>query len=347
MPSPLRGMAGGWTSLYAGDVLKDRRQSYVDLEAALKAKVLVYVTGDRPGLESQVSQEATDYFVHHLDAIGPVSRIALYLYTRGGQTLAAWSIANLLQQFCDELIVVVPAKAHSAGTLLCLSADHIVMTKQATLGPIDPSVNGPLNPQVAGAGPQVRVPVSVEAINSFIEFVRDTAGTEAVPAILSQLATQVHPLVLGDAYRSRTQIRMLAKRLISRQLTDEPKVDKVLDFLCSESGSHDYAIYRREAQKDLELNIRKPSQTDYAIIKSIYDDIASELELTTPFDPAVVLGGRPVAPYAFRRGLVESLAGGCHVFVTEGSIKAVPPGPAAILGGIQNQTTFEGWRHEP
>jgi hypothetical protein len=38
------------------------------------------------------------------------------------------------------------------------------MTKQARLGPIDPQVNGPLNPAIAG-NPQGRAPVGVEEIN--------------------------------------------------------------------------------------------------------------------------------------------------------------------------------------
>jgi membrane-bound ClpP family serine protease len=82
--------------------------------------------------------EVLDHFVKHLDAIGDVPKISLLLYTRGGSTLAAWSIVNLVRQFCDQFEVIVPFKAHSAGTLVCLGADSILMTKQATLGPVDP-----------------------------------------------------------------------------------------------------------------------------------------------------------------------------------------------------------------
>ena len=75
----------------------------------------------------------------------------LFLYTRGGSTSASWSISNLIQQFCDEFEVIIPSKTHSGGTLLSLGAKTIVMTKQAKLVPIGPSVNTPLNPQVPGA----------------------------------------------------------------------------------------------------------------------------------------------------------------------------------------------------
>ena len=52
----------------------------------------------------------------------------------------------MIRLFCDEFEVIVPSKAHSTATLICLGADRVVMTKQATLGPIDPGINDPPNP---------------------------------------------------------------------------------------------------------------------------------------------------------------------------------------------------------
>ena len=259
---------------------------------------------------------------------------------------------NLLRQFCDELEIIVPAKARSGGTLICLGADKIIMTKQATLGPIDPSINGPLNPQIPGAGPQARVPVSVEAINGYVEFARASLGKEdgsGMAAVLGHFAAQVHPLALGEAYRSRAQIRMLARRLVGKQLSDDTKIEKVLNFLCSESGSHDYAIFRREARGELGLRVEKPDDAGYKVIKSIYDDIARELELATPYDPNVLLGPDTTKTYEFRRGLVESLKGGTHVHVSKGTVqkRQIQLQPGFTQNAIQDERTFEGWLHEP
>ena len=256
----------------------DRRQMYEDWEAARKTRVMLYATGDRRGLETQLHGEVLDYFAHHSDAIGDVETITVFLYTRGGSTLAAWSLTNLLRQFCKTLRIVVPSKAHSAGTLMSLGADSIMMTKQATLGPIDPSVNGPLNPEIPGAPPQVRAPVSVEAINGFLDFAKD-AGLEdpnQVLPIFLRLTERVHPLVLGDVYRSRSQIRMLGKRLLARQVADETKLEPILDFLCGGSGSHDYTINRREAKEDLGLKIEKPDDELYPSV--IHQLIACAVE---------------------------------------------------------------------
>src|SRR5688572_16994226 len=159
--------------------------------------------------------------------------------------MASWSIAKLLRKFCKELEVIVPERALSGGTLICLGADRIIMTKQASLGPIDPSINHPLNPG--------KVSVSVEAINGYLDFLRDALPDEAdLSQHVLQLSTQIHPLVLGQVYRTRAQIRRLGDTLLSKQLgNDEARRKKILDFLCSESGSHDYTIDRNEGRDQL------------------------------------------------------------------------------------------------
>ena len=125
---------------------------YRQLEEIYSSKIITYITSDKAGFEAQIAQDVIDYFINQLDTIGIVEKITLYLYTRGGDTAAAWNIVNLLRQYCDELQVIIPHKAHSAGTLISIGANSIIMTKQATLGPIDPSINTPLNPAIPGNG---------------------------------------------------------------------------------------------------------------------------------------------------------------------------------------------------
>ncbi len=330
---------------------QDRLDLYKSLEQNRNSKLLVYVTGDRQGLETQIHPEILNLLVDHMDAMGIVPKISLYLYTRGGQTLAAWSIANLIDQFCDSFEVLVPSKAHSAGTLICLGANALVMTKQATLGPIDPSVNTPLNPSIPGGPPTARYPVSVEAINGFIELAKEIGQrTNAdMTSFLSALTANVHPLVLGQAYRTRGQIRMLGGRLLSKHMEGDEEIEKILSFLCSESGSHDYTIYRQEAREDLGLNVESPSEDLYGIMKAIYDDIADELKLTDPYNSAVLLGGQNEVTYEFRRAIVESLDGGSHQFRSEGILRkhrVVDPNTGVTQEGIEDRRIFEGWRYE-
>lgn len=336
----------------------ERMPFYQAIEKERNSTLLVYATGDRPGLETQIHPEILDYFIEHLDIIGKPKRISLFLYTRGGSTLGAWSLVNLIKQFCDEFEVIIPSKAHSAGTLISLGASTIMMTKQATLGPIDPSLTSPLNPPnpMVPQNPNVRVPVSVESIKGYFQLATEDLSIHNqsdLKDIFIHLSNHVHPLVLGDVFRSRTQIQMLAKKLLSKHITDSKKLDEIISFLCSDSGSHDYTIYRREAMEVLGLNIEKPSDSFYKIIKSTFESIKSELELTVPFDPKIILGSNNAVDYQARRVLIESIHFGSHVYVSEGTmqrnsqqIAQPPPLPQLTRTIIEDQRKFEGWRTE-
>ncbi|MCY4324571.1 MAG: serine protease, partial [Betaproteobacteria bacterium] len=147
-----------------------RKALIESLQKERGTKAIVYVTSHRKGASAQIAGSAVDVFVDHLDDIlddiGPNGRISLILQTRGGETPAAWRLVNLIRMFCDELEVITPHECMSAGTLIALGADRIVMTKQATLGPIDPSIQHPLSPQIPKATGALRCPVSVESVNS-------------------------------------------------------------------------------------------------------------------------------------------------------------------------------------
>lgn len=260
--------------------------------------------------------------------------------------MAAWSIVNLLRQFCKELEVIIPSKCLSAGTLLSLGANNIVMTKQATIGPIDPSVNGPLNPQVNIGGQLQAWAVSVEEIKGYIAVAKEEFGIEddaGLAQILHSLSEKIHPLVLGRVYRTKAQIQMLAKKLLVNQISKPDDVDPIISFLCSESGSHDYTINRVEAL-ELGLKVEKPNEELYQLIKEIYDDIKSELQLGQPFDAAAILGASNSLDYQAVRCLVEAPDTCSYQIRTEMRLSRV----GQIHGGPQNPINTvilnEGWK---
>lgn len=320
-----------------------RSKLFKKIEAARSSKVICYVTGDRRQLETQISPEVIDLFVEHLDAIGPTAKISLILHTNGGDTSAAWRLINLLHTFCDEFEVIIPSKAMSAGTLLSLGADKIVMTKQAALGPIDPSVNHPLGPAVPTV-PNMRAAVSVEAVRGYLDAAREMGvSNEQMVHVLVDLSNKVHPLVLGEIFRSRSQIRFLADKLLRRQVTDQAQAKEIIDFLCAESGSHDYTINRREAV-ELGLRVEKPGDDLYKLIRSVHLSFTEELQLLEPFDPHAMLGGAPTASYSLPRAIIESRSAGCHQFLSEGAISVVAaPVPGAVVG-LKDDRRFDGWR---
>ena len=328
----------------------ERIALYAKIEKARESRLLAYVTGDRQGMETQIHPEVLDRIADHVDGFGLPNRISLYLYSRGGNTLAGWSIVNLLRQFCDDLEVIVPAKAHSTATLIAMGADRVLMTKQATLGPIDPSVNGPLNPPAPGQPPNVRVPISVEDVTAYFELARNQLAADGqadlAPAFV-KLTEQVHPIALGNVYRARQQIKMLATRLLEQHMRgDDEKIGEITKFLCSESGSHDYTMNRREAEA-LGLPIEKPGDELYKMIKSVYDDVREELELNSRYNPNVLLAGQQMRDYEVTRALIESTTGGTDKFISKGTLtRQQLQTPVGLQEAIKDERKLEGWRHE-
>ena len=328
----------------------NRKSFYQKIEAEHKSKVIAYVTGDRPGMETRIGADTPDIFLEHLDCIGKVNRLSLILYTRGGDILAAWNLVNLLREFCNELEVIVPNKCRSAGTLVSLGANKIIMTKQATLGPIDPSITRSMSPMIPGTNPPQPLPISVESVKGYFSLLKEefgAKGDDALSAAYIKLTDYIHPLVLGDVYRSQKQIQMLADKLLRMSYRDKKKIKSIVSFLCSDSGSHDYTISRSEA-KTLGLHVESPSQETYTELKAWFLDIVTELELNNPYSPAKTIGTNATFPYQFKRCLIESVAYGQNAFVSEGILsKQVAPINGINQTVIANDLSFEGWRHFP
>jgi len=323
----------------------NRGTLYQELEALRGSKVIAYITGDRPGMETQIHHEIVDIFTEHLNKLNRPEKISLYLYSRGGNVLAGWSLVNLIRQYTNNFEVIIPARALSAATLICLGASILVMTKAATIGPIDPATNSPFNPQAPGKPPQIRLPVSVEEVAGYFELAKKEFGIKKESELLQvflKLSDNVHPIALGRVYRTRNQIQMLAEKLLKFHMSGQRKIKKIVSKLCIQSGSHDYTISRNEAKQDLGLPIEIPDDDNYNNINEIYKDIRDELELNSPFNPDIYLGSDTTKTYSFKRGLVESIGGGSDQFISKGNLSRVT-GKIDII----DRRTSEDWEHVP
>lgn len=78
--------------------------------------------------------------VHGLDCS---KGLDLILHTPGGSPAAAEAIVYYLRnKFSNDIRVIVPQLAMSAGTMIACSAKTIIMGIQSSLGPIDPQFDG-------------------------------------------------------------------------------------------------------------------------------------------------------------------------------------------------------------
>lgn len=82
-------------------------------------------------------------FMNALKDMDTSKGLDLILHTPGGNPTAAESIVKYLRdKFNNDIRVIVPHMAMSAGTMIACAGKEIVMGKHSSLGPIDPQLNG-------------------------------------------------------------------------------------------------------------------------------------------------------------------------------------------------------------
>lgn len=334
---------------------RDNRMALIrQIEGRRASRLLVAIWGDRRGHETIIASDSHPVFFEHLESFGRVEKIDVLLYSTGGQTLAAWGLANLVREFCTEMAVLVPHRALSAATLFTLAANEVVMSRLGQLSPIDPSITSPLGPTVQmpnQPGQSRVVPISVEDVVGFFALAADSAKLNAGEPLLNifdRLASQVHPLALGAVYRSRQQIQTLADRLLSYHMNgDTHKVDRerVVAILTRELGSHDYLIGKTEAKENLRLNVVEVPGDLERVILELFNEYSGLLELRTPYNAEGFLGGQPNRMGNFNRAVIES-NDLTHFFRTSKTVSRVQvqqPGLPMPVSGIQELAFFEGW----
>lgn len=328
---------------------KDRIELIEKIQKKRNSNLIVYLTGDRKGLETKIATDVFPMFHKHLRQMRNPQKIDLFLYSTGGITIAGYALANLFKEFCKDFNVIIPFKALSCATLIALGANEIVMTKMGQLSPIDPSVGHPLGPVAQTPGRQGQtVPVNVEDVSAFFNLARKEVGLseeDSMRKVFEILATQVNPLVLGAVQRSREQIAFLAKKLMKEHIKDENDIDKTVDILTRERFSHNYIISRKEAKEVLGLNINEPDEELTTLIVDLFNAYNDILMLDKPYTPELVLGTENEKKSNFDRAVIESI-NLTHIFRTTKEIKRVEikqPGVSLPVIGYQERILREEW----
>jgi ClpP class serine protease len=164
----------------------------------------------------------------------------IILHTPGGLVLAALQIAWAIREHKGKVTVFVPHYAMSGGTLIALSADEIVMSKHAVLGPIDPQL---------GESPAV----------SLLKVV------EQKP--ISEIDDET--LVKADVGRKAiAQVKQAAGDILKRRLPAD-KAEALAEKLSSGTWTHDYPLFAAVA-KDLGLPINTDMPDDVLELMKLY-----------------------------------------------------------------------------
>lgn len=207
-------------------------------------------------LSLQLTHEEINGFMSVMFGMDWNKGLTLILHTPGGITNAAESVVAYLDSKFDQIEVIIPTFAMSAGTMLSLASDKIVMGRQSQLGPIDPQM--PLGGRL----------VSARAIvDQFERAKKEILADRNVAHVWAPILQTIGPAVLQEAqnaldYGERMVGEWLAKRMFKGEHDAIQKAARAAKYFndASEHKSHGRRIDRQEARsqginiEDLEDN---------------------------------------------------------------------------------------------
>ncbi|MEM4284496.1 MAG: ATP-dependent Clp protease proteolytic subunit [Candidatus Caldarchaeum sp.] len=175
-----------------------------------------------------------------IELTDPQVPIDLVLHTPGGLVLASLQIARALRRHPGGTRVIVPHYAMSGGTLLALTADEIIMSPHAVLGPVDPQI---------GQYPAASL----------------LAVLEKKP--LSEVDDQT--LILADVARKAVQqLQDAIYELLEGRYPDE-QARHLAQKLSEGQWTHDYPITYEKA-KELGLRVRCDIPKEFLHLMALY-----------------------------------------------------------------------------
>lgn len=266
-----------------------------------QSKVVSYFTSDRrafppgfqlPALNAQLATEAQLFLYDQLRSVGKTDNLDLFLYTRGGEVDSVWPLVSTFREYAlEQFAILVPFRAHSAGTLICLGADKIIMGEAAELSPIDPTTGNQFNP-VDEVDKHTRRGISVEDVTSYMELAKDSTKVglqdpDHILEVFKRLSEEVHPIALGNVNRAHTQIRVLAEKLLRlhlREDSEKAQIGQIVDQLTKNLYSHTHALNRKEAMEILGTDlVMEATEEEQGLLWQLYEDYAQVLQLRQTF----------------------------------------------------------------
>jgi hypothetical protein len=230
-------------------------------------RLIAYLTG--PGLGNIDLADAAP-IGSMLDAIGTCDYLDLMLNSPGGSGETAEKIVEMCRDHCrKEFRVIVPNYAKSAGTLISLGADSVVMGYLSELGPIDPQILV----AVSGVQHMVSGQSFIQAYETTQEKVKEAlaSGESAIGYLQSLNASTMEPAFIEHCRRGVEFSRDIAKKFLpayqlkakhkgeagfGKKKLEELAVEVAENLLSRDARfSHGRLIGAEEARDEVGLNV--------------------------------------------------------------------------------------------
>lgn len=177
--------------------------------------------------------------------------LVLIVHTPGGSTNAAEAVSEYLRTKFTAVTTIVPALAMSAGTMISLSSEEIVMGRQSQLGPIDPQMG------IGGRWMSARAIVD-QFQQARRQIIRNTSAAHVWAPVLASLG----PSLLVEAKNALDYgERMVARWLATYMLAGDPDAvakGRAIASFFNDAGTHKSHGRRidREAARSVGVNVR-------------------------------------------------------------------------------------------
>ena len=141
-----------------------------------------------------VALEQADFYVIRdlLAGKKDIKTVDMYIETPGGRGETAEDIVKFLRNNFDTVSFVVSGEAKSAGTIIVLSGDEILMTETGSLGPIDA---------------QMKIGRSTVSAYDYIEWVEEKRNEAEKQGVLNPfdatIVAQITPGELGSVFHAQ------------------------------------------------------------------------------------------------------------------------------------------------
>ena len=230
------------TEVNAPPILYPRTQALIGEIQRTLGMALIVCWNSRSG---SICQSDVNALYEILKTRARQRQMALFIKSEGGEVQAALRIVNLLRQYTDRLLALVPLECASAATMVAIGADDIRMGPLAHLTAVDTSLTHPLSPLDPENAP---VAVSQNELARIVRLWREAAdGDKANP--YQALFQYVHPLVIGAINRSESLSIKICEEILAYHLNDPETIRQISSQLNAGYPSHDYPITLGEARR--------------------------------------------------------------------------------------------------
>ena len=223
---------------------KMRLEFLAELSKYRGRNVIAYYSGwmYRSGAEDvTINDKDMNAFMEVVHRLDKTKGLDLILHTPGGEIAATEQIINYLHSCFKDITVIIPQMAMSAGSIISVSCNEIIMGKQSCLGPFDPQLGG----------------VACQSVLREFEIAKsELQQNPAALGLWQVIISKYHPTFLYSCAQAVALTDELADKILERVVADPKKRNAIKKAFNdnSESKIHGRHFSKAKLQK-LGLNV--------------------------------------------------------------------------------------------